>query len=237
MSEQATTTRERVRSAISLDGPITARDLSCQLDLTPAAVRRHLDALAAEGAIAEHEPTGAAQRGRGRPARAWVISDAGHTTLPTAYDAMALELLTFLEETGGEAAVEEYARRRAQHLVDQYAHEVRAAGDTPSARTHALSSALREDGFASSVREVPQATGLQLCQGHCPVQSAAEAFPALCEAEAEAFSELLGVHVQRLQTLPAGGHVCTTFVPAATVTDRPQVSDTTTHPTTEERSR
>ncbi|WP_374929578.1 helix-turn-helix transcriptional regulator [Kytococcus sedentarius] len=237
MSEQATTTRDRVRSAVSQDGPITARELSRQLDLTPAAVRRHLDALAAEGTITEHDASTPGQRGRGRPARAWVLSDEGQATLPTAYDAVALEVLSFLEDTQGPQAVEQYARDRARRLVAQYAEEVERAGDDPLDRAAALSAALREDGFASSVREVPQVRGLQLCQGHCPVQNVAEAFPALCEAEADAFSELLGVHVQRLQTLPAGGHVCTTFVPAATVTSRPQGSDTTTHPTTEERSR
>ena len=238
MSEQARTTRDRVRSAVSQDGPITARELSEQLDLTPAAVRRHLDALAAEGTITEHEPAvTAGHRGRGRPARAWVLSDEGQATLPTAYDAVALEVLTFLEQTQGPQAVEQYARDRARRLVSQYAELVERAGDDPLDRAAALSSALRQDGFSSSVREVPQVRGLQLCQGHCPVQNVAEAFPTLCEAEADAFSELLGVHVQRLQTLPAGGHVCTTFVPAATVTDRPQESDTTTHPTTEERSR
>ena len=33
------------------------------------------------------------------------------------------------------------------------------------------------------------------------------------EAEAQAFSRLLGVHVQRLATLAGGGHACTTHVP------------------------
>jgi hypothetical protein len=47
------------------------------------------------------------------------------------------------------------------------------------------------------------------------VQHVAERFPQLCEAETEAFSALLGVHVQRLATLAGGHHVCTTFVPAA----------------------
>jgi predicted ArsR family transcriptional regulator len=60
---------------------------------------------------------------------------------------------------------------------------------------------------------------VQLCQGHCPVQHVATEFPALCEAETEAFSRLLGVHVQRLATLAHGDHVCTTFVP--TPTERP----------------
>jgi hypothetical protein len=59
--------------------------------------------------------------------------------------------------------------------------------------------------------------GTQLCQGHCPVQRVAAQFPQLCEAEAEAFSRLLGVHVQRLATLAHGEHVCTTHVPNAPV--------------------
>jgi len=42
-------------------------------------------------------------------------------------------------------------------------------------------------------------------------------FPQLCEAEAEAFGRLLGVHVQRLATLAHGEHVCTTHVPNAPV--------------------
>jgi predicted ArsR family transcriptional regulator len=45
------------------------------------------------------------------------------------------------------------------------------------------------------------------------VQQTATQFPQLCEAETRAFSRLLGVHVQRLSTLAAGGHVCTTNIP------------------------
>jgi predicted ArsR family transcriptional regulator len=45
------------------------------------------------------------------------------------------------------------------------------------------------------------------------VQDVAHEFPQLCEAEARAFSRLLGVHVQRLATLAGGGHVCTTNIP------------------------
>ena len=58
-------------------------------------------------------------------------------------------------------------------------------------------------------------SSVQLCQGHCPVQHVAAEFPELCEAEADAFSRMLGVHVQRLATLANGAHVCTTHVPVA----------------------
>jgi predicted ArsR family transcriptional regulator len=62
--------------------------------------------------------------------------------------------------------------------------------------------------------------GVQLCQGHCPMQHVAAQFPQFCEAETEAFSRMLGVHVQRLATLAGGEHVCTTFIPTPSTPER-----------------
>ena len=91
---------------------------------------------------------------------------------------------------------------------------VEAAGDDAEHRTQALAAALTTDGYAATVRGGGSpARGIQLCQGHCPVQHVAREFPELCEAETDAFSRLLGVHVQRLATLAHGDHVCTTHVP------------------------
>ena len=55
--------------------------------------------------------------------------------------------------------------------------------------------------------------GVQICQHHCPVSHVAEEFPQLCEAEREAFAEILGTHVQRLATIVNGDCACTTHVP------------------------
>ena len=75
--------------------------------------------------------------------------------------------------------------------------------------------------------------GRQLCQGHCPVQHVAREFPELCEAETDAFSRLLGVHVQRLATLAHGEHVCTTHIPGQLpATHLPTSTTTTTVPPT-----
>ncbi|XGX80623.1 hypothetical protein LQK93_03463 [Terrabacter sp. BE26] len=207
-------TRSRVLHMVSADGPITAAELGRHLDLTPAAVRRHLDALVEQGAVVPHEPTGG-RRGRGRPARAYVVSDAGHSALEADYDSLAVEVLRYLEVQGGPSAVADFARTRVHALEERYAARLAAAGDEPAARTEALVEALSEDGFAATARPVGAGglTGVQLCQGHCPVQHVATEFPAFCEAETDAFSRLLGVHVQRLATLAGGHHVCTTFVP------------------------
>ena len=54
---------------------------------------------------------------------------------------------------------------------------------------------------------------VQLCQHHCPVVDAAAQFPELCEAETQALSDALGLHVTRLATLAKGDGVCTTVIP------------------------
>jgi predicted ArsR family transcriptional regulator len=213
-------TRDRVGRAVLEHGPLTAADLAPRLGLTPAAVRRHLDALVAEGRAEVREPVRGG--GRGRPARAYVLTAAGHDSMSTAYDDLAASAMAFLAEQLGPQAVEAFAQRRVLDLEQRYAPVVEAAGTDVAARTRALAGALADDGYAATTRPVASGSrpgvtdlGTQLCQGHCPVQHVATRFPQLCEAETEVFSRLLGVHVQRLATLAGGAHVCTTHVPTA----------------------
>jgi len=211
-------TRDRVQQTISEHGPITAAALAARLGLTPAAVRRHLDLLTEQGAIEEREPAtaGGSGRGRGRPARAYILSEAGHAGMDSDYEDVATSALRFLFEQAGADAADALARQRNADLEARYSAQVAAAGPDLTARMESLASALTADGFAASTRPVGQGTplaGVQLCQGHCPVQRVATAFPAFCDAETDAFSRLLGVHVQRLATLAHGEHVCTTFIP------------------------
>ncbi|NNG41099.1 MarR family transcriptional regulator [Flexivirga sp. ID2601S] len=209
-------TRERVLRTVSAEGPITAAELAARLALTSAAVRRHLDCLDADGLIEERERPQPGGRKRGRPARAYVLSETGHAELRGDYDTLATSVLRFMREHSGEAAVTEFARQRAEALAGQVAPAVEAAGPSTDDRTAALAEALTEQGYAASTRPVGNGTplaGVQLCQGHCPVQHVAAEFPQFCEEEAKVFSVTLGVHVQRLASLAHGDHVCTTFVP------------------------
>ncbi|MGB3186205.1 MAG: crosslink repair DNA glycosylase YcaQ family protein [Ornithinimicrobium sp.] len=212
-------TRDLVRRAVGARGPVTARSLADELSLTPAAVRRHLDALAEQEAIVEHEQAPLARRrGRGRPARAYVLTDQGQAQLDNSYEDIASAALAYLAQRAGDEAVADFSHAQMAGLAEQLKPAVDSVENTVEARTAALAGALSEQGFAASVRPVAADTGmagLQLCQGHCPVQHIAANFPQLCEAETDAISELLGVHVQRLATLAGGAHVCTTYVPTA----------------------
>ena len=210
-------TKGQVARLILELGPSTAATLGSRLGLTPAAIRRHLDNLLAEGLIETRTARTYGNRGRGRPAKVFVITDAGRSAFEHAYDDLATGALRFLAETAGPDAVAEFARRQLADLERRYAPVV-AQGELAT-RVQALAEALSADGYAASAGPAPAIGGLvggtsgeQLCQHHCPVAHVAAEFPQLCEAETEAFGRLLGTPVQRLATIAHGDGICTTHV-------------------------
>ena len=233
---EATATRQRVLAAVAAEGPTTAAVLAAGAHLTPAAVRRHLDALVDLGHVVGVAPVRTG--GRGRPPRAFCATDAGRAAVAGSLRGaaveggdLALSALRQLRARVGGGAVAAVARDRAQALAHRHAGAVAAAGTDPGSRARALASALDGEGYAATARSVvPSRTAapggsrsvraattvpaaVQLCQGSCPVRAVAAEFPELCEAETEVFAVLLGTHVRRLATLAHGDHVCTTHVP------------------------
>ncbi len=206
-------TRDRVARVILESGPTTAAVLAETLGLTPAAVRRHLDALLGDGLIEDRAPRAGVVRGRGRPARLFAMTDAGRDSFDQGYDDLAASALRFVAEQGGREAVTAFARQRVAELEKRYRPAIEHAPQ--GGRIEALAEALTADGYAASTRP-GSLKGDQLCQHHCPVAHVAGEFPELCEAETEVFARLLGTHVQRLATIAHGDGVCTTYIPRTT---------------------
>ncbi|AXK37243.1 ArsR family transcriptional regulator [Streptomyces armeniacus] len=218
-------TRNRVARSILDHGPSTAAELALRLELTQAAVRRHLDTLVSEGVVEARAKRVYGSRGRGRPAKVFALTDCGRDAFDQAYDQLAADAMRWIARTAGggaagDAAVAEFARARVEAQAERYWQALDQV--PPEERTKALAEALTEDGYAATARSAPASAegaaergsgGEQLCQHHCPVAHTAEQFPQLCEAETEVFSRLLGTHVQRLATIAHGDGVCTTFVP------------------------
>ena len=203
-------TRQRVVRSILDNGPSTAAALAERLDLTPAAVRRHLDQHLEEGTVEARQPRSLAARGRGRPAKFFALTEAGRDGFDQQYDDLAVQALRFLDETGGDAAVREFAQRRVAFIEERFGDVQRENPQLDPAEV--LAHVLTDEGYAASVRGIP--VGEQLCQQHCPVSHVAHEFPQLCEAETQAISRVLGRHVQRLATIAHGDGVCTTCIPA-----------------------
>ncbi|MGQ7788623.1 helix-turn-helix transcriptional regulator [Nesterenkonia sp. PF2B19] len=236
------TTRERVLQLVVEEGPISAAALGRRLDLTAAAVRRHLDAMTEQG-IVEIKNVTSRRKGAGRPSRRYVISQEGQQVLGDDYLGLARRALDVLGDAVGDEAPRALAEAYFAGHEDRYRQHLAGIDDLDE-RAERLAELFSEDGFAGFTRKVGRDNPLlamqstQLCQGHCPVREIAEAHPVFCEEETEMISRLLEVDVRRLSTQAAGAHVCTTHVPvgrerlAAEQRARRSASDAPQDPTT-----
>jgi predicted ArsR family transcriptional regulator len=151
-------------------------------------------------------------RGRGRPAKAFVLTAAARESFPHFYDGIATAALRWIADHGGPDAVSAFAESQVSALEQRCRAALESAGDDPIARAEALAEALTVEGYAANATTI--ASGGQLCQHHCPVAHVAAEFPQLCDAETRVISRVIGTHVQRLATIAHGDGVCTTHIPA-----------------------
>jgi predicted ArsR family transcriptional regulator len=205
-------TRDRVGQLLLERGSATATELGLALGLSTAAIRRHLDAMLADGLVEARERMTRGRRGRGRPAKVFSLTEAARDTFPHTYDGMATAALRWIAEQSGAEAVAAFAAAQVAGLEDRCRTAMAEAGPEPIARAEALARALTAEGYAAAASTI--ASGGQLCQHHCPVAHVAAEFPQLCEAETQVISRLVGTHVQRLATIANGDGVCTTHIPA-----------------------
>ena len=215
-------TREAIARSVLENGPSTAVTLGERLGLTQAGIRRHLDLLVLDGILEAREPHQALSRGRGRPSKVFVMTDGGREKFEHSYDDLAVAALKFMSAQSGGKLVQAFAQSRADD-IERKAVTFMAK---KSQKNQALATFLTEQGYATSIESKP--TGDQLCQHHCPIAHVAAEFQQLCEAETEAFSKILGTHVQRLATIAHGDGVCTTYIPnTSRVTTKTKITQST----------
>jgi len=208
-------TRDAIARLILEHGPATAATLSQALALTPAGIRRHLDLLVADGILEAREPRTSSARGRGRPSKVFLMTDAGREKFEHTYDDLAVSALNFMASHSGEQLVAAFAQSRADDIeakANEYIEQNKTSRKNDKAAL--LAEFLTDQGYAASVED--RGMGEEICQHHCPIAHVASAYPQLCEAETQAFSRLLGTHVQRLATIAHGDGVCTTYIPQLT---------------------
>ena len=214
-------TREAVARLLMEQGPVTAAAVAAALELSAPAVRRHLDALIADGEAEIREASRRGPRGRGRPARQYLLTDAGRARFGHGYDDLAVSALRYLAEHGGESAVRGFAQAPG-------ARADRAGGGTGRRGRHPRTSGPARWPGCSPPAATPPRPGPPAAACSCASTTArwrTSRPSSRCSARPrrQAFAELLGTHVQRLATIARGDSACTTHVPldAPTVQRRP----------------
>ena len=212
-------TRERVARSILEHGPSTAAALAERLDLTPAAVRRHLDHLLAEGALEAREPRVTAPAAAAGPAKVFALTEAGRDALrPAVRRPGRRRRCASSPRPAATRPSLEFARRRVAEHRGALRRRRRAAEPelTPA---EALAEAFTARATPPRSAQRPGAAS-SCASSTARSPTSPHEFPQLCEAETEAIGRVLGRHVQRLATIAHGDGVCTTCIPHATGSQR-----------------
>jgi len=194
---------ERVLALIKRRGPQRATDVALALGITAEAARQQIVRLAGRELLAPR----AQQHGRGRPAQAWDLTDAGHARFPDRHAEVTVRLIDAVRTAFGEAALDGLIAQRETETQRAYAAALRGATSL-AARVGRLAAARTREGYMAEFERAPD--GFVLIENHCPICAAAAACQGFCRSELDVFRAVLGddVTVERTDHILAGARRC-----------------------------
>ncbi len=183
----------------------TVTELAGCLSLTGMGVRRHLDALAAEGLV---ETAACEKKARGRPPTGWRLTATGMELFPRRYDTLALEILEDVAEQVDPRAVDAAFARRTDKLTAEYERAL-AGSSGLEERVAGLARLRDEAGYLAEWQADDDGT-LMLTENNCAVHRVAQQYPVVCAMELALIRRVLGpeVEVTRVSHTMAGDAVC-----------------------------
>jgi predicted ArsR family transcriptional regulator len=194
-------------------GEMTIHGLMEHVAVAPAALRRHLDILAAEGTV-EYR---AVKQATGRPYYAYRLTEQAREQLATGYPRLMERIIEEAaalpqRSDGGAELLDTIFTGISDRIVAE--HRPQIHGQTMQDRVDSVTAALREEGILEGWSK--QADGIHLYNGNCPYRRAARASSGrCCDSERRAIALLLDTDVEQVGRIAEGGPVCEYIVHSA----------------------
>lgn len=190
---------------LKMQGAQTATAIAEQLQVTPMAVRQHLQILQAERWVSYKEE----RRPQGRPVKLWHLTENSRHFFPDSHADLMVDLLRGVEEVFGPAGLEKLLAERTQRQIQNYKFRLaKVSGDWRS-QVMALAQFRHQEGYmAETIEQSDQS--ILLVENHCPVSAAAKTCNLMCRSELEVFKTLLGptVSIERVEHIIQGDRRC-----------------------------
>lgn len=189
---------------LKMQGAQTATAIAEQVQVSPMAIRQHLQTLQAERWVTYQEE----RRPLGRPVKLWELTGQAGDRFPNSHADLMVDLLKSVESVFGNAGLDQLVAERSQRQVQTYRAKV-AETATWQQRVWAIAQLRTQEGYMAEVMELPQGD-LLLVENHCPIYAAAQTCQKLCGAELQVFRAVLGaeVTVERVEHILAGDRRC-----------------------------
>ena len=201
--------------ALKKHQPQTARELAARFDVTPNAMRRHLETLEAAGVVRHTREV----RGVGGPVHAFKLSGSGEALFPRSYANVLLETLESITAERGRVGVGDFFRRKWTALAAEAAP---ALAQLPlNERVQLVAELWTSLGYMAEA-DVDDDTGLPVLRKHnCAIRAVAERYPEVCETELEFIAEVIGETPHRREHILAGCNRCEYVLGGAQLARRP----------------
>ena len=197
-------TRQTILEILRRRRQVTVADLTSELGLAPATIRRHLDILARDSYVSFSQ----VRRQTGRPHYVFSLSEAGEDLFPKHYVRVTNRLIEEVialtpEETsgrGGSELADLVFQKMAQRLAQRIAPHIHGSG--LAERIEATTEALEEEGI---VFDIEQSEDSYLLVGHgCPCPRVAENQSHVCAHDQRLLSLLLAADVTYVEPSSVG---------------------------------
>lgn len=197
-------TSDHILFLLKTQGPSTAQQLAERLQLTSMGVRRHLEQGQEKGLLLTEDRADKV----GRPARYWLLSDAGHARFPDRHSELTVQLIEQVRTLFGEAGLDKLITAREQTSEASYTARL-AGSQTLSQKVADLVEARDAEGYMAQMESQADGSFL-LVENHCPICAAATACQGFCKSELDVFQRTLGPgsRVERVEHALAGARRC-----------------------------
>ncbi|QTN29128.1 transcriptional regulator [Rhodoferax sp. AJA081-3] len=197
-------TSDHILFLLKTRGPSTAQQLAEQLQLTSMAVRRHLEQGQEKGLLLTEDRADKV----GRPARYWLLSEAGHARFPDRHSELTVQLIAQVRTLFGEDGLDKLITAREQVSEASYATHM-AGSKTLSQKVAKLVEARDAEGYMAEMEKQADGSFL-LVENHCPICAAATECQGFCKSELDVFRRTLGPGstVERVEHALAGARRC-----------------------------
>lgn len=190
-------TRDRILGMVIEGRQVRVEGLAASLEITPAAVRRHLDNLRADGLVEART----VRQHTGRPYYAYHATEKANGVLPSGYADLMERMLRSLD------AREDVTTGVATSLAERHRNEMSAtSADDLEIRVGQVTESLRREGILDHWHASED--GYHLLNEQCPYLRAAEISGLPCESDRRAIELLMGSSVEQIHRIVDGAPSC-----------------------------
>lgn len=201
-TEGLSTSKRRIVDALKRR-PLTGPELASEFQLTPEAIRQHLNGLAEHGLVSSTPRT---TTGAGRPPVEWSLTEVALDLFPDRHADLTVSLIESIGSALGDDGLAAVIAHRTADQMKHYRRRLHGVED----KLAALAELRTSEGYMAEVADAPDGDGRMLVEHHCPICDAARVCQGLCQGELELFRESLGrsFTVIREQHLLSGDERC-----------------------------